>query len=86
MTIKLRVNLDELTWEQYEAVQDAAAGGVNFRQFREIVAQFMVDERGEPVPVDEARRALGKLKMPEIKEAINALAEGMQLPPASGGA
>jgi hypothetical protein len=86
MTIKLKVDVEQLTWEQLETLQSLSSGGASFAKVRGIVAAFMVDDAGQPVPREVANAALLALKRGEVIDVINRLAEAMSVPNASGGA
>ncbi len=78
MGLRLRVDLDELTWEQWDALEYAGEGDVSMARMRRIIAQFMVDEAGEPLPFARAFRELGELKRSEMWDAVGALARAVK--------
>lgn len=72
LKFRLDKSIEEtLTWAEYEAV---SAGDMS--KMRKIMARFLVDDNGNPVP--DAYDALGKLKLHEIKQAAEAFAAAMQ--------
>lgn len=90
MTITLRVDADDLTWDELDALEEAADGKLSLRAMRGMVARFMVDAQGKPVAVDEAQRLLGKLKRSEIAGVIEQFAAAVRggegdIPPEPGG-
>ena len=85
MGIKLKIDIEEMTWEEMETIQDVANGQVDLRALRKLCAAHMIDERGEPVDVARAMKEIGRLKRAEMAEPLKALAEAIQIPPVSGG-
>lgn len=86
--IRLRVDWDRLTWEEFELLEQAGTGQFSFRLMRPLVAKFMVDEQGQAIPAAEAEAELGRLTRPQILEVVGALAAQLRdtaVPPASGG-
>jgi len=65
MQIKFVVTkaLDELTWDEWNALEQGIS-----KQAKEILARFMVDEDDKPVPLDQALKILGSVKMKDIAE------------------
>jgi hypothetical protein len=83
MDVKLNITADalnELTWEQWSWLESKPTIG----QAREICANFLIDDNGDPIPYDKALSVLGKAKGTQISEVINALVkkfQEMQVPP-----
>lgn len=63
---------DEMTWEELEALEQG-----KISQARKVMARFLVDEDDQPVEIEQAMFALGKLKMSEIKQAVKQFADAM---------
>jgi hypothetical protein len=57
--------LDDLTWEEWELVDNAT-----YTSSRKLLAKFIVGVDGKPLPKDEAMAALGKLKTADIKSTL----------------
>lgn len=66
-----------LTWEEYEALEMAQEGEVKLRRLRPLVARFMVDEAGQPIPHKQAIQTLGKLPMAEVTDIFQQFAQAM---------
>lgn len=90
MTQKINVyitkeRLRQLPWEQYEIMEAWTHGEEPMlRDVRQIVSQFMVDERGVPIPVEEAFKMLGQVQMGEAKEVVQKFTgalKGSAVPP-----
>lgn len=63
--IHLKVDPDLMDWDLLDEME---SGKASTRMMRKLVATFMVDERGQALPYEEAYAQLGKLKVPEINE------------------
>lgn len=86
--MRIRIDLDKLTLDTLITLQDAASIQ-NLSEIKPILAAFLADDAGEPLPEEEALRAVGKLRLSELSALLNQLGEEIQaalLPPASGGA
>jgi hypothetical protein len=88
-TIRFQINKDKtgLTWEEYETIELAQEGDVKMRRLRPLVARFMVDEQGQPLPHKDAVDILGRLPLDEIKDVFAKFTEAMTtsaVPLASG--
>lgn len=59
--------LDELTWEEWNALEEGIG-----KKVREILARYMVDESGKKIEFRDAMKRLGALKMKEIAEVTGA--------------
>lgn len=85
MAIKFVVtdSLDDLTWEEWNALEEGIG-----KKVREILARYMVDEDGKKLEYREAMKRLGALKMKEIGAVTSAfwkaLREHSVNPPTGG--
>lgn len=52
---------DQLQIDDLIALEDAVAGNVSLRALRNLIARFVVDPTGQPVPEEAARARLGRL-------------------------
>jgi hypothetical protein len=89
--IRLHVTAEKmraLTWDDIETLEnpgEALAGAV-----RSVMAQFMVDEQQQPLPLNQAKKMLGRLHpfgedgAAVIRDLYQKIRE-FTLPPASGG-
>ena len=71
LTIRLHVSAEKyegVSVEAFVAFEDMQAGSPtpNITGLRDFVAAFMVDEDNEPLPIDWARRVLGRLSVSEL--------------------
>lgn len=62
---------DNLTWDDLEILESGKVGAS-----KNILARFVVDANGNPVPEDKAKKALGALKIAQIQ---NVMAQFMAL-------
>ncbi|HMM98574.1 MAG TPA: hypothetical protein PKC99_06170 [Anaerolineales bacterium] len=79
--------IKSLTLEEYEAVERAQDGNVRMYLLRPLMARFVVDEKGEPLPTQLALNQLGRLTMEQAGEVIKGFFEAMKdtaIPKASG--
>lgn len=90
--MKVRVNLERLTLDDFLAVEDMqAAGRANVRTIRDILARFAVDEDGTPIPENEAVAAAGRLTLAQLNEVLPQIKAGIDgavnkaIPPQTGG-
>lgn len=58
---------DVLTWDDIEILEEGRIG-----KAKNILARFIVDENDKPIPFEEAKKQLGKLKMGQIEETMQA--------------
>jgi hypothetical protein len=70
MKIRLRIDVNRLTWDQYCRLED---GKVTMAAARDLVATFMIDDQGGWVEYKDAYKQLGALRTPEIMEALELL-------------
>lgn len=61
---------DALTWDDLEILESGKIGAS-----KNILARFVVDDTGQPVPEAQARKQLGNLKMSEIEGVVKAFME-----------
>lgn len=64
---------ESLTWDDLEVLEEGKIG-----KSKNILARFMVDEAGKGIGFDEAKKQLGKLKMSQIEETLQAFTKLMQ--------
>ena len=79
--------INDMTLEEYEAIEAAQDGMVKVRQLRPVLARFMVDEDGKPLEHDAAMALLGKQRMGDLEEIAAAFAaafEDSTVPKANG--
>lgn len=84
MGIRLRVDLEEMTWEELETIQEMGQGQVQIAALRKMLARYVVDEQGQPVEMETAMRELGKLKRMEMLATMKSFAEAIQVPKENG--
>src|SRR5688500_18994623 len=90
--IRLKVTPEaysDLSVEAFVAYEDMKAGSPvpNVTGLRDFVAAFMVDEDEEPIPLDWARRSLGRLSVTELSHWANepgAIIERNAVPKSNG--
>jgi hypothetical protein len=88
LSVKLKIDTDLLTLDDMIALES----GFNARTMRDVFARFVVDEKGKSPPEAEARAAVGKLTLKELKDVAQQFSEAMKdmqasaVPPPSGGA
>lgn len=92
MTEVIRFKIDrekvKLSWEEYEVVQLAQEGELEMRPLRKLVARFMVDEQGQPLPRPMAMKILAGLDMEEVPDVFIKFTAAMKeaaVPPTNGG-
>jgi hypothetical protein len=68
---KLQIDLQELDLDTL-ALLDAASKGGQFGpvEMRDFLAAFLVDDDGRALALEEAKRAAGKFKLREVREAF----------------
>lgn len=80
-------SFNSLSWEEVETFERMTEGNVKLRGIRPILAKFMVDEKNNLIPREEAMKILGKLSVSKIRETIEAFTEALKtatLPKANG--
>jgi len=86
--MKFNIDPNLLTLDDMIALES----GFNARTMRDVFASFVVDEKGKSPPEAEARAAVGKLTLKELKDVAQQFSEAMKdmqasaVPPPSGGA
>lgn len=70
--------IKSLTLEEYEAVERAQDGNVRMYLLRPLMARFVVDENGQPLPHQLALSQLGRLTMEQAAEVIKVFFESMK--------
>jgi hypothetical protein len=97
MTLHLKIDANQLTWEELEALE---AEGPRLGVLRTIVAKMMVDENdkplvdvnGAPLTLEARRKLLAGLTLAEIREVAERLRRAFQglrdeaIPPTTGDA
>lgn len=57
---------DNLTWDDLETLESGKMGAS-----KNVLARFVVDAEGNPMPEDKARKALGALKISQIQGVLS---------------
>jgi hypothetical protein len=60
----------EISTQEYEALEMAQDGDAKVYRLRPLVARFMVDDNGLPIPHAQAVRELGKLPLEEFLQDV----------------
>lgn len=77
LEIELKItkdSLDNLTWGDWEALQD---GNIGYKEARRLIAVFMVNPDGTPVPFDDAMETLKQLKTGEMRAMVENFTKAM---------
>jgi len=78
----------DLTTEEWEGLERAQDGEARVYLLRPLLARFVVDDKGKPVPKELALRQLGKIPVDEfLKDVVYAFVNAMKesaVPNASG--
>lgn len=80
MNLRFKLNAEEIKkWpeEDYEAIEMAQDGEVKFYRLRPIMARYLVDEAGKPLPKAIALKQLGKIPIDEWAEVVRQFAAGI---------
>ena len=88
--IRFKIDRDKnnMTWEDYETIELAQEGEVKLRLLRPLVARFMVDENGNPIPHKDAMKTLASLPLVEVRDVFTQFANAFRetaVPNPSGG-
>ena len=89
MEIQLKLNADRLTLDE---LVDLESGSYSATFMRNFLSRFVIDENGEFMAENEARKIVGKLTLTQLQTVVNDFTEsikGLQaaaVPPESGGA
>lgn len=67
-----------LTVEEYEAVERAQDGDTRLYRLRPLMARFVVDETGQPMPHSQAMQKIGILTMEQMTNVINGFFDAMK--------
>ena len=75
MKFKVDGNLlgETLTFNDLIALQDGQA-----RAVRDVLARYMVDEQGVSIPLDEASKVLGAMKLAEVADIAKQFTAAIQ--------
>ncbi len=79
--------LNSMTEEEYEAIEMAQDGQARLYRLRPLMARFMVDEQGQSLPHEAAKRQLGQIPMGEWADVTNQFANAFRetaIPNANG--
>lgn len=68
-------SMDGLTIGDVITLEDAGAGRVKIRQVRDLLARFVVDEDGSPVPFDAAQRMIDSLPAGDFESVVQAFTD-----------
>ena len=85
--LKLKVDVDRITLDDVISLEERAS----MKTMRDIIARFVVDDKGEYYPHAEAVKLVGGLKMSEVKDVATQFADAMKgvaaeaLPPNGSG-
>lgn len=61
---------DNLTWDDLEILETGKMGAS-----KNILARFVVDASDQPVPLEQAKKQLGSLKLSQIEATLKAFME-----------
>jgi hypothetical protein len=73
-----RRDLESMPEEEYEAIEMAQDGNVKLYRLRPMIARFVVDAAGAPLPHSAAMRELGKIPTNEWPDVINKFISAIQ--------
>lgn len=71
--------INDLAWEEYEAIEMAQEGRVKMHKLRPLMARFMVDDDNQPLDHEKAMGVLGKLPIGQLPELMKAFVDGMKV-------
>lgn len=75
MQIRLKVDDNRLTVDDLIALDEGTVSKP--RVMRDLMARFLVDEAGEYLPDDAARKAIGALTVTQLKKVIEQFTENV---------
>ena len=61
---------DALTWDDLEIIESGRMGAS-----KNVLARFVVDAAGNPMPFEEAKKLMGKLKLSEVSGVLQQFME-----------
>ena len=86
-----RDRLNEMTLDELAGLEDmlhGQTGEVSLKGMRDLLARFVVDEKGEYLPDEAAKRTVGSVPVSQLQEIagefVKAFKDGV-LPPENGG-
>lgn len=91
MEISIKIDSTRLTFDDLLALEDAQDGKRPFHALGQVIAKFIIDEKGEYLGLDNAMGALRSLTLDQINEVAGKFSEAVQesqksaVPPAKGG-
>ena len=62
--------INEMSTEDYEALERAQDGEARLYRLRPVMCHFMVDDDGKPIPYEEALKITKKFKLPEAMSFV----------------
>lgn len=68
---------DVLTWDDLEIIEETQETG-RVGKAKNILARFVVDEQGKPVPHDKAKKLLGSLTITQIETTLASFSKLLQ--------
>ena len=71
-------SVNSMTWEEYEAFENAQEGNIKLKDLRPVLARFMTNGNDLPVERKKAMRILGELPLPKIKETVEIFMSTLQ--------
>lgn len=80
-------SVNSMTWEEYEAFENAQEGNIKLKDLRPVLARFMTNGNDLPVDHKKAMKILGELPLPKIKETVEIFMGTLQdsaIPKANG--
>lgn len=78
--------IENMTEEEYEAIEMAQDGQARLYRLRPLMARFMVDEQNIPLSHEAAKKQLGKIPMGEFADVTTKFADAFRayaIPPSS---
>jgi hypothetical protein len=79
--LRIQVDIDRVTVDDLIGIEDG-----KIRAVRDMLARLAVDEQGQPLPLDEAKRLVGSLSLRQLKQQSDAMMRALKdgaIPPAS---
>lgn len=71
-------SVNSMTWEEYEAFENAQEGNIKLKDLRPVLARFMTNGNDLPVDHKKAMKILGELPLPKIKQTVEIFMSTLQ--------
>ncbi len=69
--------VNEMSAEDYEAFERAQDGEIKMYRLRPAICRFMVNDKNEPIPYEQAMKLSGKRKVGQYKDFIESFFKTM---------